>query len=89
MTQRMTLAPEQITDVGLALLTLAHEVHVLADRQRTLEAVLAKHGIDAAAEIEAFTPDPAFAAAQAGRAKAMVARLVGALAGVAPQNPAE
>jgi hypothetical protein len=89
MNPRLMLGPDQIGDLGLALLTLAHEVHVLADRQRVLEAVLAQHGIDAAAEIERFTPDPAFAAAQGERAKAMVARIIAALAGQAPANPTE
>lgn len=89
MNARLMMGPDQIGDLGLAILTLAHEVHVLADRQRVLEAVLAQHGIDAAAEIERFIPDAAFADAQSARAKAMVARLIAVLAGEAPKNPTD
>ncbi len=38
---------------------LAAEVQVLRDRQRALEAVLERHGIAVAAEIERWEPDEA------------------------------
>ena len=85
--QRLTLGPDQIGDVGLALLTLTHEVWQVTARLRTLEAVLARHGIDAAAEIEDFEPDAGFAAGQTAAADALANRILSALAGVAPANP--
>lgn len=39
--------------------SLAAEVQVLRDRQRALESVLRRHGIDAATEIERWEPDEA------------------------------
>jgi hypothetical protein len=40
-------------------LSLAAELQVLRDRQRALEGVLRARGLDLAAEIEAWEPDPA------------------------------
>lgn len=40
-------------------LALAAELHVLSDRQRALEGVLRRRGLDLAADIEAWEPDPA------------------------------
>lgn len=40
-------------------LSLAAELQVLRDRQRALEGVLRRRGLDLAAEIEAWEPDPA------------------------------
>jgi hypothetical protein len=39
-------------------LQLAAEVQVLRDRQRALEGVLKRRGLDLAAEIEAWEPEP-------------------------------
>jgi hypothetical protein len=81
------LAPEQINDVAMALMALTHEVWLVNDRVRVLEAVLAKHGIDAAAEIDAFTPDADLQKTLSTQSQALVSRIVGALMGEAPKNP--
>lgn len=57
--ERSILKPEQIDDVAQAVLAVARELWVTIDRQLVLEAVLARHGIDIAAEVDAFEPDPA------------------------------
>ena len=56
------LGPEQIDDLGNALLVVARELWVVKDRQRVLEAVLAKHGLDVAQEVAGDGPDEALAA---------------------------
>ena len=87
--QRLSLAPDQIGDVAMALLTLSHEVWAVQDRVRMLEAILETHGINAHTEIERFVPDANLAAEQAKKANAFVARIIAALVGQAPQNPPE
>jgi hypothetical protein len=85
--QRLLLSPTQIDDLGLALLTLSQEVWRLADRQRALETILARHGIDASAEIETYQPHPDEALRLQGEARAFARRIIAALAGDTPQNP--
>jgi len=84
---RLTLTPDQIGDVGQALLTLAHEVAVLADRLAVMEQVLAAQGLPGPSDLDAYMPDEATAADLDARTQAMVNRIVGALAGIAPSNP--
>jgi hypothetical protein len=59
---RQILQPGQIDDLGQAVLALTREIWLLTDRQLVLEKVLARRGLDVTAEIDAFTPDAAFAA---------------------------
>ena len=73
--------PDQIDLVADAVIALTREVWVLTDRQRILEAVLAKHGIDAATEIDAFTPDPAMEAALTAKRDRLIAAVTGAMSG--------
>jgi hypothetical protein len=87
--QRLSLGPDQINDVAMALLTLSHEMWTLNDRVRMLEAVLSEQGIDIHDAVNRYQPDPTLAAEQAAKANAFVARILGALAGQAPQNPPE
>ncbi|MEE4454020.1 hypothetical protein [Novosphingobium resinovorum] len=54
--QRQILPPARIDDVAEAVLALARELWVVADRQIVTEALLARHGITAA-DIDAFQPD--------------------------------
>ena len=54
---RKLLGPDQIDDLGLAIISLTKEVSVLADRVRVLEAVLDKKGLDVSTEIERLEPD--------------------------------
>jgi hypothetical protein len=53
---RQFLGADQVDNVADAVLALARELWVVADRQLILEAALARHGIDAAAEIDSFEP---------------------------------
>ena len=81
-------APRRFLDAGAvdhvadAVLALARELWVVADRQVVLEAILARHGIDAAAEIDALEPDAALQAALDARRDRMVRALSAALSGV-------
>ena len=59
---RRILKPDQIDDVAKAVLALARELWVTRDRQIAVEAVLARHGLDIAAEVDAFEPDAAIQA---------------------------
>jgi hypothetical protein len=79
---RPTLHEADVPQLGAALLALTREVWVLTDRLTVLEAVLARHGIDAAAEIEAFQPDAAVQARLDAKGAALVAAVVEALGGV-------
>lgn len=78
---RQILAPEQIDHVAQALLALARELWVVVDRQIILEAVLARHGIDAAAEVDALEPDPALQAKLDARRDRLVGAIASALNG--------
>jgi hypothetical protein len=85
--QRLTLSPDQIGDLGHALLTLAQEVAVLADRLCVVERVLEAQGLPGPKEIDAYQPDEQTASDLDARTQALVNRVVGALAGIAPSNP--
>ena len=81
--------PEQIDLVADAVIALTREVWVLTDRQRVLEAVLTKHGINAAAEIDAFTPDPAMEAALTAKRDRLIGAVTKALSGAPPETVAK
>lgn len=78
---RRILAPDQIDQVAQALLALARELWVAVDRQIMLEAVLARNGIDAAAEIDALEPDPALQASLDARRDRLIGAIASALNG--------
>ncbi|MFN7173164.1 MAG: hypothetical protein ACK4MT_00375 [Thermaurantiacus tibetensis] len=72
--------PQFHADPGLdhamsMILVLATELAALKERQDTLEQVLARHGIDAEAEIEAFAPTEADLARREAWRQAFLARL--------------
>lgn len=50
------LQPDQIDDLGRAVLLLARELWVVRDRQRVLEAVLGERGIDVAQAVSDYQP---------------------------------
>ena len=54
---RQSLSVDDIDNLAKAVTTLARELWVVKDRFMILEAVLEKHGINAADEIDAFVPD--------------------------------
>lgn len=79
--QRRFLGADQLDNVADAVLALARELWVVADRQLVLEAILAKNGVDAAAEIDAFEPDIAMQARLDARRDRIVAAVSRALSG--------
>ena len=79
--ERPTLGDDQVGDVGQAVLTLTRELWIVIDRMRILEAVLAKHGIDAHEEVNAFQPDLRLEAELAEEGKRLAANVVAALSG--------
>jgi uncharacterized ferritin-like protein (DUF455 family) len=60
--ERRILKPEQIDDLGQAVLALTREVWLVTDRMLVLERVLEARGLSVTAEIDAFIPDAEFAA---------------------------
>lgn len=77
--ERRIFRPEMIDDVAQALLTLTHEVWVLTDRVRCLEAVIEQHGIPVSRALEQFEPDAALQAELDAKAQALVKSVVTAL----------
>lgn len=53
------LLPEQIDNLGRAIITLTREICVLTDRLAVTEAVLAARGIDIAESVETHQPNTA------------------------------
>lgn len=76
--QRQILPPTRIDDVAEAVLALARELWVVADRQIVTEALLVRHGITAQ-EIDAFQPDPETEARLDTRRRQIVDNLLVAL----------
>ncbi len=66
------LIPEQIDNLGRAVITLTREICVLTDRLAVTEAVLAARGIDIAEAVETHQPD----AALQGRIDTKVNRII-------------
>lgn len=66
------LIPEQIDNLGRAVITLTREICVLTDRLAVTEAVLAARGIDIAEAVETHQPDTALQ----GRIDAQVNRII-------------
>lgn len=50
-------SPDFSAQLFQSVAALAEELWILRDRQRVLEAVLARHGLDLADEIDRFEPD--------------------------------
>jgi hypothetical protein len=67
------LLPEQIDNLGRAIISLTREVCVLTDRMAVTEAVLAARGIDIAEAVDTHQPDAALQA----RIDAQVNRIIG------------
>lgn len=51
------LHPDQINNLGRAVISLTREICVLTDRQLVLEQVLAEKGIDIAETVDTYQPD--------------------------------
>lgn len=81
--ERRTLGVTDVGQLGAAVLALTRELWVLTDRMSLLEAVLAKHGIDVTAEIEAWQVDETMRAELNRKGERLVESVVGTLAGIA------
>jgi hypothetical protein len=75
----MSRSPEECQ--GAALFVLARELWVVADRLRSLEAVLAERGIDVAADVDAHQPSDEDQARRDAACRRLVADLTRELAG--------
>lgn len=74
--ERQILHPKDIDDLGEAILSLAREMWVLTDRLLVMEQVLIEEGIDIRGKIDAYKPDPEFAADLSVRRKRLIGELL-------------
>lgn len=81
MATKPILKPDQIDNLAKAVLTLTHELWAMKDRQMILEAVLDKHGIKAAEEVDKLVPDEALAKKLAEERSAFAERVMRAIRG--------
>jgi hypothetical protein len=72
---RRILDPAEIDHVAEAVIGLARELWVLTDRFTIMEKVMAAHGVDLAAEIDAYQPDAAVQA-ELGSKRARLMRTI-------------
>ena len=79
---RKTINESDIDGLGQAVLTLTKEIWILTDRVATMEAVLAKRGIDITDDIESFESDDEMKAKLNERGKKLVAEVSNALSGL-------
>ena len=80
--QRNMLLESDVNGLAQAVVTLTQEVWVLNDRQMVTEAVLAKHGLDIAEEVDTFTPDEDLQAKLDERSCAIMQRVFNSLGGI-------
>jgi len=76
---RQSLSVDDIDNLAKAVTTLARELWIVKDRFIILEAVLEKHGIRAADEIDALVPDDALKAKLGANREELVRHLMQAL----------
>jgi len=76
---RKILDPAQIDQVAEAVIGLARELWVLSDRFTIMEKVMSAHGVDLAAEIDAYTPDEAVQAELDVKRKRLMGTILAAL----------
>ncbi len=57
---RKLLTPDQLDNLGLALIEMARELWVMKDRQMVMEAMLSDKGL--LADVDAYQPGPELAA---------------------------
>ncbi|MFK8053867.1 MAG: hypothetical protein AB8F65_12945 [Woeseiaceae bacterium] len=83
--KRQLLTADQVNELGHAMLTLTKELWVLTDRVHTLEAVLAKKGVDVTTDIEAYEPDADEVAMRVAHSQRIASSVLGALGvGISP-----
>jgi hypothetical protein len=81
------LKPEQLDDLGRAVLWLARELWVTRDRLAVIEAVLDARGLDVSAAVADFQPDAALAARLSAERRALVEGLIATLCPPAEEGP--
>ncbi len=74
------LRPDQIDNLGAAVLVLARELWVVKDRQRVLEALLAEHGVVPPGAVADHQPGPELADALSNERTRYLRALMTALA---------
>lgn len=79
--KRQALRPEDIDNVGQAILTLAQELWAVKDRQAVTEAVLKARGIDISEEVDTYTPVAELDAKLTADRQALVNKIVMDLTG--------
>lgn len=79
--KRQALRPEDIDNVGQAILTLAQELWAVKDRQAVTEAILKARGIDISEDIDTYTPDAELDAKLSAERQALVSKIVMDLTG--------
>lgn len=70
------LRPEQIDNLGRAIISLTREVCVLTDRQMVLEKVLADNGVDVGDAVDNCQPDEAMQKRLDSATQAIVATII-------------
>jgi hypothetical protein len=73
------LLPDQIDNLGRAILSLTREICVLTDRLSVTEAVLAARGIDIAEAVDTHQPDAALQSRIDGQVNRIIGGIVGTL----------
>ncbi len=79
---RKMMLETDVDNLAQAVVTLTQEVWILSDRQLVTEAVLAKHGLDIAEEVDTFQPDEALQAKLDEKSRAVMKRVFNSLAGI-------
>ena len=79
--KRQALRPEDIDNVGQAILTLAQELGAVKDRQAVTEAVLKARGIDISEDVDTYAPDAELDAKLTADRQALVSKIVMDLTG--------
>lgn len=75
------LLPEQVDNLGRALISLTREICVLTDRQMVLEKILTDKGIDVIDVVENYQPDETLQSRLDERTGAIVKTIIGDLTG--------
>ena len=84
--QRTILEHADVDGVARAVLTLTKHLWVMTDRVMVLEAVLARHGLDLAEEVENFQPDAALQARLNERGRQLTSSILEAMSGIDPDS---
>ena len=76
---RKIVRPDQIDNLGEAVLALTREVWVLTDRLAVVETLLEKQGVLKGEAVDNFAPDEAFEKTMTGRGRKLISAVETAL----------